>query len=76
MMHIGDRSISLPFELFDLVFSSLHESVVKLSAHQVKQSLEQRWSPARTTTNKSRITLEEFEHLAMPIYLKTIKKFP
>jgi hypothetical protein len=56
-------------------FSSLHESVVKLSPHQIKQSLEQRWSPSRSTS-KNRITFDEFQNLAMPIYLKTIKKIP
>ncbi|CAF0786807.1 unnamed protein product [Rotaria sordida] len=54
---------------------SLHESVVKLSPHQIKQSLEQFWSQTRSTS-KTRITLEEFQKLAMPIYLKTIKKIP
>ncbi|CAF2349338.1 unnamed protein product [Rotaria sp. Silwood2] len=54
---------------------SLHESVVKLSPYQIKQSLEQLWSPTRSTsTSKNRITLDEFQKLAMPIYLKTIKK--
>lgn len=57
-----------------MLFSSLHESVVKLSPHQLKQSLEQRWPPGKSIS-KTRITLEDFEHLAMPIYLKTIKKF-
>jgi hypothetical protein len=52
---------------------------VKLSPHQLKQSLEQRWSPSRpisSSTTKTRITFEEFQNLAMPIYLKTIKKIP
>jgi hypothetical protein len=59
--------------------SSLHDSVVKLSPHQVKQSLEQRWSPSRSvssSTSKPRMTLEDFQNLSFPIYLKTIKKIP
>ncbi|CAF0828730.1 unnamed protein product [Rotaria sp. Silwood1] len=56
---------------------SLHESIIKLSPHQVKQSLEQHWSQTQlTSTTKNRITLDEFQKLAMPIYLKTIKKIP
>jgi len=62
-----------------ILFSSLHESITKLSSHQVKQSLEHRGSSSRSissSTSKNRITLEEFQNLAMPIYLKTIKKIP
>ncbi len=62
-------------EKFLFSSSSLHESVVKLSPHQVKQSIEQRWSPSRAIS-KTRITFEDFQNLAMPIYLKTIKKIP
>ncbi|CAF1179919.1 unnamed protein product [Adineta steineri] len=54
---------------------SLHESIIKLSSHQVKQSLEEHWSQSKLIS-KNRITLEEFQNLAMPIYLKTIKKIP
>ncbi|CAF0802579.1 unnamed protein product [Adineta ricciae] len=53
---------------------SLHESIVKLSPHQVKHTLEQRWSPSRASTSKTRMTFDEFQTLAMSIYLTTIKK--
>lgn len=61
--------------LISFVFS-LHESVVKLSPHQIKQSLEQRWSLSSRSMSKPRITFDDFQNLAMPIYLKTIKKIP
>ncbi|CAF2035947.1 unnamed protein product [Rotaria magnacalcarata] len=52
---------------------SLHEAAVKLSANQVKQSLEQLWSQSRSTsTSKKRITYEEFQNLAFSVYLKTM----
>lgn len=76
MMHTGNRLTYIFFvELSLMTFSSLHESAVKLSPHQLKHSLEQRWSPGKSSS-KSRMTLEDFEYLAMPIYLKTIKRFP
>lgn len=58
-------------------FFSLHESIVKLSPNHVKIILEQRWSPSsRSSTSKQRLTLLEFQDLAIAIYLKTIKKIP
>ncbi|CAF3845630.1 unnamed protein product, partial [Rotaria magnacalcarata] len=55
----------------------LHEAAVKLSANQVKQSLEQLWSQSRSTsTSKKRITYEEFQNLAFSVYLKTVKQIP
>lgn len=63
----------LKSNVFSLLSFSLHESVVKLSPHQVKQTLEQRWSPTRSNV-KTRLTFDDFQNLALPIYLKTIKK--
>jgi len=72
-------NIGIQLEKLIFVYSSLHESIVQLSPHQVKQSIEQRWSTSRSnslSTSKTRITYEEFQNLALPIYLKTIKKIP
>lgn len=74
-MHSGTFRLSIYLNS-NTSFSSLHESIVKLSPHQVKQTLEQRWSPSRASTSKTRMTRDEFQTLAMSIYLTTIKKIP